>query len=218
MVVERAFSKKYPHSIVWRDVSWNFYRAMLREFDERPSRINYDRGTLEVMTLSLERERYKMILGEMMGLIALTFRIRMTRGGSSTLKRIRKQKGLEADQCYWVANEPAVRTKKRINLRDDPPPDLVIEIDVMNSVVNRPRIYAALSVPELWVLGRDGTLAGFALEQRTWQPIERSRSFPFLRVADLNPFVKRIGVDDDTAVLADFAEWLRRIDPSVARG
>ncbi len=50
MVVDRVYSKKYPNSIVWRDVSWNFYLAMLREFDERPSRINYDRGTLEVMS------------------------------------------------------------------------------------------------------------------------------------------------------------------------
>src|SRR5689334_18329519 len=61
MVIDRAFSKKHPHSIVWKDVSWGFYRAMLREFDERPSRINYDRGTLEIMTLCLEQESYKTV-------------------------------------------------------------------------------------------------------------------------------------------------------------
>ena len=212
MVIDRAFSKRYPNSIVWRDVSWTFYRAMLREFDERPSRINYDRGTLEVMTLSLEHERYKTMLGLMLGLVALTFRMRVAHGGSSTLKRLTKKKGLEADQCYWIANEPAVRTKKRINLRTDPPPDLVIEIDVMHSVVNREKIYAALGVPEMWLLSRDVKLSAFALEQGEWKPIERSLSFPFLRVADLNRFVPRIGVDDDTTVLATFAEWLRTID------
>jgi Uma2 family endonuclease len=212
MVIDRVFSKKYPNSIVWRDVSWNFYRAMLREFDERPSRINYDRGTLEVMTLSIEHERLRMLLGEMVGLVALTFRLRVARGGSSTLKRLTKKKGLEADQCYWVANEPAVRTKKRINLRSDPPPDLVIEIDVMRSVVNREKIYAAIGVPEMWLVSRDGKLAAFALDGGAWKPTERSLSFPFLRVADVNPFVARIGVDDDTTVLADFSEWLRTID------
>ena len=214
MVIDRVVSKKYPHSIVWKDVSWNFYRAMLREFDEWPSRVNYDRGTLEVMTLSIEHERYKMLLAEMVGQIAVTFRLRMTRGGSATLKRMTKKKGLEADLCYWVANEPAVRTKKRINLRVDPPPDLVIEIDVMHSVVNREKIYAALGVPEMWLLSGNAKLAAFALETGAWQPTEQSRSFPFLRVADLNLFVARIGVDDDTAVLADFSEWLRGINPS----
>ena len=214
MVIDRVFSKNYPHSIVWKDVSWNFYRAMLREFDERPSRINYDRGTLEVMTLSLEHESYKTVIGLMMGLLALQLKLRVKHGGSTTLKRLTKKKGLEADQCYWIANEPAVRTKKRINLRVDPPPDLVIEVDVMHSVVNREKIYAALGVPEMWLLSRDGKLAAFSLEKGAWQPVEHSRSFPLLRVADLNPFVARIGVDDDTSVLADFSEWLRGIDPS----
>jgi Uma2 family endonuclease len=211
MVVDRAFSRKHPHSIVWKDVSWDFYRAMLREFDERPSRINYDRGTLEVMELPFEHEHCKAMAGLMVGLLAVTFRVRVAHGGSLTLRRMATKKGADADQCYWVANEAAVRTKKRINLRTDPPPDLVIEIDVMHSVVNREKIYAALGVPEMWVLGRDAKLAAFALEQDAWRPIEHSLSFPFLRVADLNPFVARIGVDDDTSVLADFAEWLRGI-------
>ena len=212
MLIDRVYTKKYPHSIVWKDVSWDFYRAMLREFDERPSRINYDRGTLEIMTLSLEHESYKSVIGLMMGLLALHLNMRVKHGGSTTLKRLTKKKGLEADQCYWIANEPAVRTKKRIDLRVDPPPDLVIEIDVMHSVVNREKIYAALGVPEMWLLSRDVKLAAFALDRGEWRPAERSLSFPFLRVADLNPFVSRIGVDDDTTVLAGFAAWLRRID------
>jgi Uma2 family endonuclease len=191
------------------DVGWKFYRAMLRELDERPSRINYDRGMLEVMDLPFEHEHYKAMLGLMVGLVALTFRIPVARGGSVTLMRTVKRRGVDADQCYWIANEAAVRTKKRIDLRVDPPPDLVIEVDVMDSVVNREKIYASLGVPEMWLL-RDARLQAFALEQGAWQPIEQSRSFPFLRVTDLNPFVARIGVDDDTTVLASFAEWLRQ--------
>jgi Uma2 family endonuclease len=214
MLLERVHSKKYPNSIVWRDVSWDFYRAMLREFDEQPSRINYDRGTLESMTLSIEHENYKTVIGGMMILLAVAFSIRVKNGGSTTLKRLTKKKGLEADQCYWVANEPAVRNRKRINLRTDPPPDLVIEIDVMHSVVNREKIYAALKVPEMWVLKAESGLTAYALERRAWQPIERSRSFPFLRVADLNPFVARIGVDDDTSIATDFAAWLRSLPPA----
>lgn len=211
MVIDRVHSKKYPHSVVFREASWDLYREILRNYDEQPSRINYNRGTLEIMTLSIEHERFKMVVGSMLSLIVLTFRLRMTNGGSSTLRRLSKKKGLEADQCYWIANEAIMRTKKRIDLRTDPPPDLVIEIDVMHSVVNREKIYAALGVPEMWVLSRDASLAGFALAGRAWQPIERSVSFPFLRVADLNPFVARIGVDDDTSVLADFAAWLQHL-------
>ncbi len=211
MVIDRVHSKKYPHSIVFKEATWELYRAILRNYDEQPSRINYSRGTLEIMTLSIEHERFKMVLGTMLGLIALTFRLRMTNGGSSTLKRLSKKKGLEADQCYWIANESVMRTKKRIDLRTDPPPDLVIEIDVMHSVVNREKIYAALGVPEMWVLTRDARLGAYALQQGAWQPIERSTSFPFLGVADLNVFASRIGVDDDTSVLSDFVDWLKQL-------
>jgi Uma2 family endonuclease len=213
MVIEWVKSKRHSDSIVFHDVGWRFYRAMLREFDERPSRINYDRGTLEVMTLSIEHERYKMVLGLMTGAIALAFKVDMTNGGSSTLKRYSKRKGLEADQCYWIANEPAVRTKKRIDLRIDPPPDLVIEIDVMHAVVNRQNIYRSLGVPELWVLNQGTGLSAYRLQNKNWEPIEYSVSFPLLRVADMNRFVKRIGVDGDMAVVADFADWLRTVRP-----
>jgi Uma2 family endonuclease len=201
--------KRYPDSIVFHDASWDFYRTLLREWDDQPSRINYDRGTLELMTLSIEHEGFKSVLGIMLGLIALTFGMRVKNGGSTTLKRLSKRKGLDADLCFWVANEPAIRTKKRINLKTDPPPDLVIEIDVMHSVVNREKIYAALGVPEMWVLRKNATISAFALQNGKWSAIERSLSFPFLRVADLHPFVARIGTDDDTTILASFNQWLQ---------
>ena len=112
MVVDLIRSKKYPNSVVFRDASWRFYATLLSEYDELPSRVNYDRGVLEVMTLSIEHERYKSMLGLMVGLLALTFRIPIANGGSSTLKRKLLRRGLEADQCYWVANESALRGKK----------------------------------------------------------------------------------------------------------
>jgi Uma2 family endonuclease len=211
MVIDRVFSKKYPDSVVFRDVGWQFYRAMLREFDEQPTRINYDRGTLEVMTLSLEHERLKIILGEMITGIARTFRTRIARGGSSTLKRFAKKKGLEADQCYWVANAAAVATKSRVDLRADPPPDLVIEIDVMHAVVNRANIYRSLGVPELWVFKPKTGLSASRLRNRKWESIDHSLSFPLLRVSDLNRFALRIGLDDENDILADFADWLRTL-------
>lgn len=207
-------STRFRDSVVFYDASWRLYRSILREYDEEPSRVNYDRGTLEVMTPSIEHEAYKSVLGLMLGQLALVFGIRMKNGGSSTLKRYSRRKGLEADLCYWVAHEALMRAKKRIDLRTDPPPDLVIEVDVMHAVVNREKIYAALGVPEMWVLRPDATLHAFASSGGTWQPVERSKSFPFLRVADLTPFLARVGRDDDMSIVADFADWVRALRAS----
>lgn len=215
MQVDRTFSRKHPHSVVFRDASWRLYKTILREFNEQPSRVNYDRGTLEIMTLSVEHEHLKSVIGMMIGLLAMARQLKLKHGGSCTLKRLSKLRGLEADQCYWVANEQRMRGNKRVDLRIDPPPDLVVEIDVMHAAVNREKIYASLGVPEMWVVRRRGKesagLRAYTLAGRRWEPAERSLSFPFLRITDLDPFVARIDVDDDTTVLSDFAEWLKAL-------
>src|SRR5687767_13860110 len=143
--------RKDGNSLVFYDASWEFYESMLREYDEVPSRMSFDEGTLEIATtLSMEHEAYKSFIGEMIGQIAQVHWIPMARRGSATLKSMPKRKWLEADQCYWIANEPAICGVKRLDLVIHPPPDLVVEVDVAHSVVDREAIYAAIGVPEMW--------------------------------------------------------------------
>lgn len=197
-------------SIVFYDASWDFYEAMLHEYDEEPSRTSFDDGTLEIfMTISMEHEGYKSFIGEMIGQIAQVHRVPMARRGSATLKSQPKRKGLEADQCYWIANERAIRGIKRLDLGVHPPPDLVVEVDVTHSVVDRNAVYAALGVPELWRYDASTKLTAWALSDGAWSRIETSRSFPMIRISELNPFIDRFGAgEEETAVLVDFRSWL----------
>ena len=58
--------------------------------------------------------------------------------------------GIEPDHCFYITNWKAVQGKKRINWQTDPPPDLVVEIDVTHySAVED---YAPYKVPEVWML------------------------------------------------------------------
>ncbi len=197
-------------SIVYYDASWEFYEAMLREYDEDPSRVSYDDGTLEIlMTISMEHEGFKSFIGEMIGHIAQVGRIPMARRGSATLKSRPKRKGLEADQCYWIANAQAVRGVKRLDLNVHPPPDLVVEVDVTHSVVDRDSIYAALGVPEMWHYDAATKLTAWGLADDGWERIETSRSFPFIRIVDVSGFVERFAAgDEETDVLLNFRRWL----------
>jgi hypothetical protein len=70
---------------------------------------------------------------------------RLIRYGVEDLER-----GLEADQCFYLTHEPLVRNKQEIDLAADPPPDFTIAIDVTRSSKTRLGIYAALGVPEVW--------------------------------------------------------------------
>ena len=47
-----------------------------------------------------------------------------------TLGREDLDRGIESDECYYIANAPRVRGKETLELPVDPPPDLAIEVDL----------------------------------------------------------------------------------------
>jgi Uma2 family endonuclease len=131
-------------------------------------------------------------------------------GGSTTLRRRRKLKGLEPDKCFWIANEPRVRGKEKLNLRTDPPPDLAIEVDITNSSLDRMGIYAALRVPELWRLDESGLTFHILAADGNYREVRQSQSFDFVSPADLVRFLALRATLDNNAVVRQFRAWVRQ--------
>jgi Uma2 family endonuclease len=197
--------------LVLQGVDWDTYRRLLRALDERPSlRLTYDRGTLEIMTLTFGHESWGHLLGRLVVALTEELGLPIAGGGSTTFRRKRQRRGLEPDESYWIANEPLVRGKQRIDLRVDPPPDLAIEIDVTRSSLDRLGIYAALGVPEVWRY--DGQNLTFHLlganSQYTTQGA--SRSFPLVTPADVVGFLAQRGQTDENSVVRQFRTWVRQ--------
>src|ERR1022692_3365945 len=111
-------------------ISWATYDALLDECDDRQLRHAYDQGSLEFMTRSAEHEVAKSLLGLFVVTLAEELNHPLYLGGELTLRRHDLDRGLESDQCFWIANEAQVRGKTAIDLAKDPPPDLFIEIEV----------------------------------------------------------------------------------------
>lgn len=195
--------------LVLGSVSWRMYERLLRAFDERHLRITYDQGNLEIMTLSPEHERFKHLLGLLIGTLVEELGWNMAGFGSMTFKKSKRRRGLEPDECYWIQSEPRVRGKDRVDLRRDPPPDLVVEIDVTHSSIDRMAIYGDMRVPEVWsfdgrelriqILGPDGEAV----------PSDRSKAFPFLKAADLARFLERRAQMSETELVRKFRSWVR---------
>jgi Uma2 family endonuclease len=192
-------------------VPWRSYERMLRAFADRPGvRLTYDRGVLEIMTLSHGHENRGHLLGRFVVVLTEELGLPLKSGGSTTLRRRKRRRGLEPDECYWVANEALVRDKDVINLLRDPAPDLAMEIDITHSSLDRLGIYAALGVPEIWrfdgqhltfhVLGADGQ----------YSAAESSLTFPQLTPADLLAFLNLRGQMDENAVVRQFRTWVRQ--------
>jgi Uma2 family endonuclease len=195
--------------LVLSGIRWRAYERLLRVFDDRHLRITFDRGILEIMTLSPQHERFKHLLAFLIAVLVEELGWNMTGFGSMTFKRRRQRRGLEPDECFWIQSEPLVRGKDRIDLRRDPPPDLVLEIDVTHSSLDRLAIYAALGVPEVWRF--DGTTLQVYLLDSTCRHVEsdRSRAFPFLPLAELTRFLAARSTQSETDLVRQFRAWAR---------
>ena len=193
------------------NVDWRTYTRLLHIFAERPGyRLTYDRGRLEIMSPLPEHEIDAEFLGRMA--ITLTEELGLTimSGGSTTLRRRRRRRGLEPDHCYWIANEPAMRGKRTLDLHIDPPPNLAIEVDVTSSSLDRMSIYAALGVPEVWRLD-DRTLTFHALgTNRKYTVVTHSLSFSLVTPADLMGFLAMCAGQDQNSVIRQFRAWVRQ--------
>jgi Uma2 family endonuclease len=197
--------------LILDNVDWRSYRRWLRLLDDRPGiRLTYDRGRLEIMTLTFGHESWAHLIGRLIVVLTEELGLPIAGGGSTTFKRKRKRRGLEPDECFWIANESKVRGKTRIDLRIDPPPDLTLEIDITHSSLNRLAIYAALAILEVWRF--DGRVLTFLVLAADGKYVEAatSGSFPGLTAADLLPFLALRGQIDENAVVRQFRAWVQQ--------
>jgi Uma2 family endonuclease len=197
--------------LVLYGVDWQTYGRMLRAFSSRPGvHLTYDRGSLEIMTLSHEHENAGRLLGRFVVVLTEEFGLPIHCGGSTTFRRRKRQRGLEPDDCYWIASEALVRGKDRINLRTDPPPDLALEIDVTHSSLNRLAIDAALRVPEVWRLEKQQVVCYLLGSQGHYAASTSSLAFPGLNPDELSRFLAMRRQMDENAVVRQLRAWLRQ--------
>ena len=129
------------------NVSWSTYEALLEDMGPHTGRLAYEEGLLEIMSPSGAHELMKGVIRSLIEAYAAEFGMKFTPRGSLTLKRQLLDRGAEPDECYYF--QKGVR-KDEIDLAVDPPPDLVLEIEITKSALNKLGIYAAFGVPELW--------------------------------------------------------------------
>lgn len=193
--------------IVLEDASWETYEQLLRDIGERPIRINYDQGRLEMMSPLPEHEEVKGIICRLIQTLSDELGIEIKSLGSTTFRRRDRGKGLEPDECFYFKNERKMRGRKRLNLKIDPPPELVVEIDITHRSVEREPIYAGLGVPEIWRW--DGTkLECLELTGDAYRVRNKSIVFPFFAPADLTRFIRMRTRTGENALIRKFREWV----------
>jgi Uma2 family endonuclease len=199
-------------SLLLADVDWTTYTRLLRAFAERPGvRLTYDRGQLEIMAPLLRHDDDARFLGDIVHLVTMVLVLPLHRGGSVTVRRRSKERGIESDECFWIANAHRMQGRRTLNLQRDPPPDLGIEVDVTKSCMDRFGIYAALRVPEIWRLTESDTLTFHVLdEDGNYQVVEASLSIPLLTQGKVKEFLQLAREAKDQNTVSNLViEWVR---------
>jgi Uma2 family endonuclease len=190
-------------------ISWQTYEALEAELVDRRLRLTYNRGYLEIMAPSPEHELSKKILGRFVETLAEETNISIYPLGSTTFKRPDLMV-VKPDECFYIRRIDEVQGKKRLNLADDPAPDLVLEIDVTNSSLNRLQVYADLGVAEVWIY--DGELLTIKqLQNGNYVIALTSQFFVDLPIADITGFLQQSRTIDYLELVKIFRTWVKSL-------
>lgn len=195
--------------VVLYDIAWETYERLLADLENSSApHLAYDQGILEIMSPLPEHEEANRTIAQLVEIIAEEWNVDIRNLGSTTFKREDLERGFEPDSCFYVQNVERIRGKRRFDLTIDPPPDLVIEIDITHPSLPRLPIYAQLGVPEVWRY--DGrTVRILVLEEGTYREQDQSRALPSLSATVLTSFLEESQTLGRPAWIRRVREWAR---------
>jgi Uma2 family endonuclease len=200
--------------IVLSGISWNTYRQLRQECDRLHLKMTFDQGTLEIMPPLPDHAVVTRFIDLMIGVLCDELGIKVSGYRDTTWYREAIDRGLEADDCYYIQNAAIADARGTgINLLNDPPPDLAIETDFTRSSIDKESVYAALAVPELWRWD-NGTLTIRLLSSNgRYEDSPVSRALPMLPPKIVVEFVQRRMREGESATKQTFRQWVQSQKP-----
>ena len=203
-----ATSMMGEQRVIIDNVRWSTYLALLEDAENRRGRMTYDQGVLEIMSPSMSHENLGRLVGRMVEAFTEERGIEIVSVASMTVKLEALQRGFEADEAYYIARSDQVRGKEELDFAIDPAPDLVIEIDISRSSLNKLSVFAAFRIPEYWQY-RGDTLRVYCLEGREYREVAGScllRQFP---LDEMRRVLAERAAAGETELIRRFRNWVR---------
>ncbi|MEG4505136.1 Uma2 family endonuclease [Microcoleus sp. F6_B4] len=194
--------------LTFREIDWQAFKQIQSLLMERTrARFTYDNGVLEI-TIPLEgHERFARLIELFVRVLVVEIGMRMKTMGSTTLDREDLLKSAEPDNGYYIQNYALVADRE-VNLNVAPAPDLVVEVDITHTDINKNTLYASMGVPEFWRFnGRVWRI--LQLVDGAYVECDRSPTFPIVEKTDLFRFLEAAFIDEVAAEI-DFRQWVRQ--------
>ncbi len=202
--------------IVLPGVSWQQFETLLEELGPtRTARLTYDRGKLEMMTPLEEHERCSRLIESLMLVVADEMEIQINSIGSILLKRADLGCVAQPDSSYYLT-EKIRSNRAELDLNQSPPPDVVVEVSITKSSLDKFAIYAALGLPEVWqywtTIGDNvlrGNLLIYQLQNGQYVECSTSPTFPFLPAKRVLEFLDQSDKIGLAQALTIFRSWIQ---------
>ncbi|MDX2211934.1 MAG: Uma2 family endonuclease [Oculatellaceae cyanobacterium bins.114] len=192
--------------VVIRGVSWEAYLQILDALPQaRSSRLTYDEGMLEITTPLEDHEFYRSLIERFIVTLIECLGMRVKTIGSTTMNYPNFQKGAEPDNAYYIQNQPLVKGR-HVDFAHDPPPDLVVEVDITHTDIRKNRFYATVGVPEFWRFNGQ-VWRIYQLQAGVYVELEVSPTFPPVPKEWLYQFLAHAKEDEIEAVQALRAQF-----------
>ncbi|MBD3881105.1 Uma2 family endonuclease [Phormidium tenue FACHB-886] len=212
-------SKKSPPTekrTVLSDVTWQKFEALLAELGaERQTRLTYYRGKLELMTPIAAHERCNKLLESLIFVIAEELHSSVTNLNSVLLKAPQLGCAIEPDACYYLQAEQ-MQGRAELILPHDPLPDLLIEVALTKSNLDKLQLYTALQIPEVWryITTADedilkGKLLIYTLQGDRYTEANFSSVFPFLSANRVQQFLQESDSINLAAAIRLLRSWVK---------
>lgn len=192
-------------SITLVPVSWETYQEILSERNgTRHPRFFYHKGNLLIIPTSLEHEAIIYFLELFINFVTVEWQINCTGFRSATFQREDIKDGFEPDSCFYFGeNEAKMLGKKRFDGLQDPPPDLIIEVDITSPSGIRFETFALFGVPEIWRFD-DEKMQILKLENGIYKIAEKSLALPLVIAEKLTEFIYK-------SVNISRLEWIGKV-------
>ncbi len=193
--------------VALRGLTWHQYQQICHALPQgRATHLTYLEGTLEIVMPLEDHEYASELIGLFIRILAVEMGLRLKSLRSTTLNRPDLDRGAEPDNAYYIQHQPQVAGRP-IDLRQDPPPDLVVEIDITHTDIDKNCLYAQLGVPELWRYNGHSWQI-YHLQGETYQSVPYSPTFPWVPKSRLYQFLAEAQQDEVAAEIA-FRTWVR---------
>lgn len=199
--------------VTLRGLTWEGYLQILQALPQsRRARLTYDQGTLEITMPSEEHEFSLRLIEVFIRVLVYEMGLKMKTMGSTTMNVEQQERGAEPDCAYYIQNQSQVAGRK-VNFAVDPLPDLVVEVDITHTDIDKNRFYSGLGVPEFWRY--DGQrLRIYCLVDGNYEEREQSPIFPGVTKTDLYQFLAQAQQDEIEAERTFRAYVQSQIKPS----